>query len=300
MNLEGISGLRFRVASGGAGGTIQVRLDAPDGPLVAETAMITPTTGWQDYKNVELALPTPPDGTHQLFFVFRHPTDQGGLMNLNWIDFRGKGAAVTAAPEVSATATPSTGTAPLAVSFDSTVVDPDAEPGDSSTYAVELRRARHRPPTRRPSPTRATRTRTPGTYNATLTVTDPDGGKATTTLQIRATASDECPQNNLRSDEFDGASLDTNRWTTIRPDATRPPTVSGGSLRFPIDNGSLYGPGTSARNIIVQPLPGRRRPGHREDHDRAAGRELPAGRPAGLQRRQQLGLGAHDPRGRRA
>ena len=41
----------------------------------------------------------------------------------------------------------------------------------------------------------------------------------------------------------------------IRPDATRPPTVSGGNLNFPIDNGSLYGPGTSARNIIVQPLP---------------------------------------------
>ncbi len=255
MNLEGILGLRFRVASGGAGGTIQVRLDAADGPLVAETAMITPTSGWQDYKNVELALPNPPEGTHQLFFVFRHPTDQGGLMNLNWIDFRGKGAAVTAAPEVSATATPSTGTAPLAVNFDSTVVDPDAEPGDQLEYLWNF----GVPGTDADTSTEPDPTYTyanPGTYNATLTVTDPDDGTGTTTLQIRATASGECPQNNLRSDEFEGSSLDTNRWTTLRPDATRPPTVSGGSLRFPIDNGSLYGPGTSARNIIVQPLPG--------------------------------------------
>ena len=28
--------------------------------------MITPTTGWQDFKNVDLALPNPPEGTHQL------------------------------------------------------------------------------------------------------------------------------------------------------------------------------------------------------------------------------------------
>ena len=34
-----------------------------------------------------------------------------------------------------------------------------------------------------------------------------------------------------------------------------PPSVSGGNLNFPIDNGSLYGPGTSARNILVQDLP---------------------------------------------
>ena len=136
MNLEGILGLRFRVASGGAGGTIQVRLDAADGPLVAETAMITPTGGWQNYKTVDLALPNPPEGTHQLFFVFRHPTDQGGLMNLNWIDFRGKGAATTArARGLRRPPTPSTGPAPLDVSFDSTVVDPDAEAGDTLTYA---------------------------------------------------------------------------------------------------------------------------------------------------------------------
>ena len=254
MNLEGISGLRFRVASGGAGGTIQVRLDAADGPLVAETEMITPTGGWQTYKTVDLALPNPPEGTHQLFFVFRHPTDQGGLMNLNWIDFRGKGAATTAAPEVEATADPVTGAVPLEVSFDSTVVDPDAEAGDTLTYAWNFGVPGTDTDTSdQPDPT-YTYERA-GTYTATLTVTDPDGGKGSVSLQIRVTAGDQCPENNLRSDEFDGTAIDTNRWTMIRPDATRPPTVQGGFLRFPIDNGSVYGAGTSARNIMVQPLP---------------------------------------------
>ena len=43
------------------------------------------------------------------------------------------------------------------------------------------------------------------------------------------------------------------RWVRALEQAA-PPTVSGGNLNFPIDNGSLYGPGVSARNIIVQPL----------------------------------------------
>ena len=100
----------------------------------------------------------------------------------------------------------------------------------------------------------------------------------------------------MRSDEFDGDALDTNRWTVIRPDNTRPPTVVGGNLNLPIDNGSIYGPGTSARNIIVQPLPD----GDVEvtakittepltENYQQAGLRVYAGR-------RQLGVGAHDPR----
>ena len=132
FNLEGIRALSFRVASGGAGGTIQLRLDAPDGPLVAETAPIAPTGGWQVWTDVELALPNPPEGTHELFVVFRGAA--GGLMNLNFIDFVGKGAAISEAPEVTATADPVTGTAPLAVNFDGEATDFDGQPGDALTY----------------------------------------------------------------------------------------------------------------------------------------------------------------------
>src|SRR6478752_1766671 len=42
-NLENTTGMRFRVASAGAGGTIEVRLDSPTGTLVGTTPTITPT-----------------------------------------------------------------------------------------------------------------------------------------------------------------------------------------------------------------------------------------------------------------
>ena len=99
------------MASAGAGGIIELRYDAADGPLVATTPNIAPTGGWQTWRDVTIDLPaTIPQGTHRLFVVFRHPTATGSLMNLNYFKFTGKGAAVTAPPEVTATAEPTTGT----------------------------------------------------------------------------------------------------------------------------------------------------------------------------------------------
>ena len=141
FNLEGIRAITFRVASGGAGGTIQLRLDAPDGPLVAETATIAPTGGWQNWTDVNLDLPNPPEGTHELFVVFRG--GGGGLMNLNFMRFLGKGAAISEAPIVTASADPETGTAPLAVEFDGEATDPDAAAGDVLDLQVGLRRGGH-------------------------------------------------------------------------------------------------------------------------------------------------------------
>ena len=68
-NLEGVTAMRFRVASAGAGGTIEVRLDSPTGTLVGTTATITPTGDWQTFKDVTLNLTNPPTGTHELFLV---------------------------------------------------------------------------------------------------------------------------------------------------------------------------------------------------------------------------------------
>ena len=89
---------------------------------------------------------------------------------------------------------------------------------------------------------------TPGNYTATVTVTDAAGGQATASVEVRVTRPlDECPTGPVRSDEFDGTSLDTDRWTVLRPDAANPFTVSGGYLNLPIANGSMYRAGHDAR-----------------------------------------------------
>jgi glucose/arabinose dehydrogenase/plastocyanin len=133
-DLTDVDSVTYRVASAGSGATIELRVDSPAGPLVAASEVITGTGNWQLYKDVTVPLPeTLPEGEHRIYLVFRHPTATGGLINLNWFRFAGKGAAVSAPPVVSATATPSSGAAPLAVAFDSTATDPDAQPGDTQT-----------------------------------------------------------------------------------------------------------------------------------------------------------------------
>ncbi len=217
---------------------------------------IANTGGWQNWTNVDLALSNPPQGTHELFIVFNNPANAGdGLLNLNYFTALGKGAAISASPDVSATADPDTGEAPLEVQFTGTATDPDAGTGETLTYAWDFGVAGTNDDTSTELSPTYTYER-PGTYLARFTATDPNGQSATTSVEVEVTPPpSECPQDNVRSDEFEGNSLDTNRWSIIRPDNTRPPTVANGSLNFPIDVGSLYGTGMSARNIIVQPLP---------------------------------------------
>ena len=252
-NLEDLSKVTFRVASGGAGGIIQLRYDAADGPLVAETPNIAPTGGWQTWRDVTINLPTTiPQGTHRLFIVFRHPTDTGGLMNLNWFKFTGKGAAVTAPPEVTASAEPVSGEAPLNVAFNATATDAENE---AMTYAWDFGVPGTTTDTSTQEDPNYTYT-APGNYTATVTVTDASGAKSSASVEVRVTRPlDECPTGPVRSDEFDGTALDLNRWTVERPDTANPLSVSDGNLNLPIANGSMYGAGTTAKNIIVQDTP---------------------------------------------
>ena len=236
-NLEDLSKVTFRVASAGAGGIIQLRYDAADGPLVAETPLIAPTGGWQTWQDVTLNLPTTiPQGTHRLFIVFRHPTATGSLLNLNYFKFTGKGAAVTAPPEVNAVAEPISGEAPLNVAFNAEATDAE---GEAMTYAWDF----GVPGTTTDTSTQKAPNYTytaPGNYTATVTVTDASGGKSSDTVEIRVTRPlDNCPTGPVRSDEFDGATLDP-KWTVDRPDAANPLSVSGGALNLPIAPGSMY------------------------------------------------------------
>ena len=71
-------------ASGTTGGTIEYRLDAADGTLIG-TATVSGSTGWTDYKIFSAAL-TPTTGTHDLYLVFKHPTNTGYLFNLDYFE----------------------------------------------------------------------------------------------------------------------------------------------------------------------------------------------------------------------
>lgn len=79
--LDDVSGVSLRVASAGAGGAIEVRLDAPDGPLLA-TVPVEVNGQWEDFSERQGAWEAVA-GRHDVWIVFTHPGKAGGLMNLD-------------------------------------------------------------------------------------------------------------------------------------------------------------------------------------------------------------------------
>ncbi len=75
----------FNVAASGAtGGTIEFRLDSTTGTLIG-TATVNGSTGFSDYKMFSTAI-TPTTGTHDLYLVFKHPTNTGYLFNIDYLE----------------------------------------------------------------------------------------------------------------------------------------------------------------------------------------------------------------------
>ena len=83
LNLSDSASATVRVASGGVGGKIEVRSGSATGGLLASFDVI-PTGGWDKW--VELTSPLKPAARGDIFVVFVNP-GQGGLMNLDWIQF---------------------------------------------------------------------------------------------------------------------------------------------------------------------------------------------------------------------
>jgi PKD repeat protein/glucose/arabinose dehydrogenase len=105
VNFLNIGSLTYRVASAGQGGVIEARLDAPDGPLLASTA-VSPTGGWETFVSTAPTPITDPGGTHRLFLVFQKPagsTSTDALFDIDAIGFHGKGVATTTRPDVTLT-----------------------------------------------------------------------------------------------------------------------------------------------------------------------------------------------------
>ncbi|MGA6163587.1 ThuA domain-containing protein [Amycolatopsis magusensis] len=91
VNLTGVTGLGYRVSSGGSGGTIEVRSGAPDGPVV-QTVQVPNTGGFDTYVDLPPAPITDPGGTKPLFLVFGG-TGTGGLFDVDAINVQGPGVA---------------------------------------------------------------------------------------------------------------------------------------------------------------------------------------------------------------
>ncbi|MEU9889460.1 ricin-type beta-trefoil lectin domain protein [Sphaerisporangium sp. NPDC051011] len=90
VSLKGITGVKARVSSAGAGGTLSFRFDSPTGPEVARVA-VAGTGGWDNYTEVTAPVNKPDDNTHDLYLVFSG-SGTGALYDVDSYTFTGAGA----------------------------------------------------------------------------------------------------------------------------------------------------------------------------------------------------------------
>ncbi|MFF7494346.1 PQQ-dependent sugar dehydrogenase [Streptomyces rubiginosohelvolus] len=91
--LSNATSITARVASGGAGGTLEVRAGSPTGTLLSSLP-VAPTGGWENFVDVTADVNNAPAGSTELFFVFTGPTGQGSLFDLDAFTFTTQGAQV--------------------------------------------------------------------------------------------------------------------------------------------------------------------------------------------------------------
>lgn len=73
------------VASAGAGGTIEIRIDSVDGELLGSLPVVV-NGDWEDFRSETIPLKAV-DGKHTLFVVFKNEANRGGLMNIDSLTF---------------------------------------------------------------------------------------------------------------------------------------------------------------------------------------------------------------------
>jgi glucosylceramidase len=78
-----VTAVDVRVASAGSGGTLEFRVDAPEGPVIA-TAALPVTGGWQEWTTVTAPVARV-SGRRDLYLVLH---GQGQIGNVNWFRFR--------------------------------------------------------------------------------------------------------------------------------------------------------------------------------------------------------------------
>ncbi|PSL06993.1 PKD domain-containing protein [Haloactinopolyspora alba] len=244
MNLTAIDDITLRAATPNIGATVEVRTGAPDGPTVA-TIQTEPTGDWQVYDEFTASVSgDTATSSGPLYFV-----KTTGQLNVNWVDFGGKGVTENQRPDVTVSADPASGTAPLDVGFAAEASDPE---GDTPlTYAWQFGDGG--------TATGATAQHTyteAGTYDAEVTVTDARGAEVTESVTVDVQDGGEPPVClKGRSDAFDGDTLDRDRWTTVVRE-NQDLAVQDGHLVLPATSTDIYGTNnTDTPNIVLQDLP---------------------------------------------
>ncbi|GAA3232551.1 ThuA domain-containing protein [Oerskovia jenensis] len=252
MNLKDITGISARYTSGNAGGLIDVRVGASDGPLLGTITMGS-TGSWETHASSDVVPITDPGGTSTLFFVARSASGgTGDMFDVDSLHFAGKGAANNVAPRItSVTGTPTTGDAPLDVTFTAAATDAD---GDALTYAWDFGDGG----TGTGAQVAHTYT-TGGAFTATVTVTDLAGASASGTVKVTTFGALECTEPDPQrgpEDEFLGASIDACRWDvhSYRPDLAE---VRDGKWVVTTTDDDFYGTANSpVPNIVTTDQPG--------------------------------------------
>ncbi|MET7617812.1 PQQ-dependent sugar dehydrogenase [Streptomyces sp. NPDC005408] len=80
--LAGAKTFTARVSSGGVGGTIEIRAGSATGTLLG-SVQVAPTGGWENFTDVSATLAGAPAGTTSLFLVFKGPSGQGNLLDID-------------------------------------------------------------------------------------------------------------------------------------------------------------------------------------------------------------------------
>ena len=152
-----------------------------------------------------------------------------------------------APPELTASAEPTSGLAPLTVDFSAAASDPE---GTDVTYRWDF----DDPGAPTPTTPETSHTFTePGTYDVRVTATDADGHSSTRTLTIQVTP--DCSGERTVSDEFDGSRLDLCRWTQILREDRDHYRLADGHLEIDALEGDMHGGATNAANVILQDAP---------------------------------------------
>ena len=87
LALDDVGGATLRMASAGAGGAVELHLDAVDGPLLA-TLPVEVNGQWEEFYE-RTATWAPVSGRHDVYVRFVHPQQAGGMMNLDSIRWEG-------------------------------------------------------------------------------------------------------------------------------------------------------------------------------------------------------------------